>query len=61
MNNNEQVLKNSYFKLKTKLLNPGFEVTMRELMWNDAVYDEIDILFKDINPDLVKLIKKNHV
>lgn len=61
MNNSTQKLKESYFKLKTKLINPGLEVSFREVMWNDGIYDEIDTLFANVKPELITRIKNDNI
>ena len=54
-------IKLEYKRLKNSLINPGYEQSMDEVMWNDIIYESIDNLFENVNKDIVYMIKKNYI
>jgi len=52
-------LSKEYQRLNSKLVNPGYEETKDEVMWNDLILISMDELLKDVNPEIANQIRLN--
>lgn len=51
-----------YKNLRDQLAcEPGCETSIDELMWNEGILEAMETLLKDVNPDIAKLIRLNHI
>ena len=48
-----------YRNLKDKLICPGHEVSMDEVMWNDGIFESMDELLESLDEETRKQIKLN--